>query len=307
MEALIEKIHSEFMTSADKTLLTAKKFADSYVPAEKKLNEDVDFLKNIGFCNVDFVKETTVHNENVENENRKNAIKLANQKAESERILDLQTKYPNYKVLTYDSMQYICDKYNLICSVSKYYTGSIPNKSVKELQEFVKNVNIDDSEKVSYERQRENFKSFYVRLNVPLSAERKKLLKDYENWPELMKTSYIPDDCDMMRCYCVYEPRFYFSDDEDNFESGHLMKDFLICAPPKDFDFKNFWSGHFIHAKNNKLLQGAKNAYIPDPVIMYPVKGANKKPMFLIATVWGIEKYDPLLKDNPFDEKFEMN
>lgn len=150
METIIEKIHEEFKRSADSSLKKSKKFLKSYKPIEIKESSDVDFLKSIGFNNVDFVRQQDEFNKNAVEKNFQDTLKLENDKALAERILELKKLYPNYSVVTEDTIKSICNKYGLVFASSKYYTGSIPNKNIAELQEFTKNVVIDDDNKIYY-------------------------------------------------------------------------------------------------------------------------------------------------------------
>lgn len=74
MEAIIEKIHKEFKVSADSTLKKSKKFLKSYKPIEIKESSDVDFLKSIGFNNVDFVRQQDEFNKDAVEKNFQDSL-----------------------------------------------------------------------------------------------------------------------------------------------------------------------------------------------------------------------------------------
>lgn len=307
METIIEKIHEEFKRSADSSLKKSKKFLKSYKPIEIKESSDVDFLKSIGFNNVDFVRQQDEFNKNAVEKNFQDTLKLENDKALAERILELKKLYPNYSVVTEDTIKSICNKYGLVFASSKYYTGSIPNKNIAELQEFTKNVVIDDDNKIYYrfitkhsiyEKSNEEFLKKY--LSIYITKER------YDDSPrDFYYDAVVP----------IYEK------DDDNYE----LVDFFIAAPPKDFNFEkiNIYSSFIngiVYAKNSEILSAAKGVktiqMIEDPVIVKPIMGYEHKsaesskykinteikPLFLLATLWGIEKYDPALNNkNPIN------
>lgn len=57
MEDVILEIHKAFLTSADYTLKKARQFAKTHKPIEITTTKDVEFLKTVGFGNVDIVRE----------------------------------------------------------------------------------------------------------------------------------------------------------------------------------------------------------------------------------------------------------
>lgn len=350
MEKVIEKIHKEFKTCANKTLKDSQKFANGYKPIEAKQSADVDFLKSIGFGNVDFVREQDNFNANAVEKNFQDGLKLENEKALSDRILELKKLYPNYSVVTEDTVKTICNKYGLVFASSKFYTGTIPNKNITDLLNFTKNVIIDEKNKLYFYW--DNEETYWLDRRF----KRKKINEFIDNHLSLFVESYNSDKSDYDVWLKAYFPKYcgaelfnnvqkaeeiriknryseYHNDeaktDEYKFYLNYRkfgtifeLNNFFITAPSKDFDFGKFNRrynsdevNNIVYAKNNEILSKAANVKgiteINDPVILrhvfgYEHKSAESskhyinteiKPLFLLVTLWGIEKYDPLLNN----------
>lgn len=350
MEAVIEKIHNEFKTCAVKTLKSSKKFLSTYKPIETKSSADVDFLKSVGFGGVDFVREQDKFNANAVEKNFQDKLKLENEKVLSERIMELKKLFPNYSVVTEDTVKAICNKYGLVFASSKYYIGSIPNKNIADLQKFTKDVVIDDNNKLYFymdykdswwfdQRYERNKINNFINNNLSLFVSSYTSDEDFNKvwfkayFPkycgiDLFKNVIISNEIKNKHYYCDH-----LNDEANNDEYRHYLKyrnygsvrelnNFFITAPPKDFDFTSFDLrfgnkdiNNIIYAKNNDILAGAKGVktieQINDPVILKHVMGYQHKsaesskhnviteikPLFLLVTLWGIEKYDPLLNN----------
>ena len=353
MEAVIEKIHNEFKTCAVKTLKSSKKFLTTYKPVEAKSSADVDFLKSVGFGGVDFVREQDEFNANAVEKNFQDNLKLENEKALSERIMELKKSFPNYSVVTEDTVKAICNKYGLVFASSKFYIGSIPNKNIADLQKFIKDVIIDDNNKLYYylgtdetywldkkfdTHKINDFLSKHLSINVTRyhSDDRKDVLLSanipvYCNHEGYMNGKKAED----IRKKNHYSDHRYNEDNTDdykfyvnyrNYSDAKELDNFFITAPPKDFDFSGYNDYYksqginkIVYAKNDNILSAAKNVSgvkdiylnVDDPVILKHVMGYQHKsaksskdnviteikPLFLLVTLWGIEKYDPLLNN----------
>lgn len=113
---LVEKIHNEFDTAADRLLDEAKSIiANSDI-------EKGERLKAIGFSNAAPVKKS----------------ETALQKKElAEKIEYYQVFYPNNKFITDEEVERICKKYGLLFGETRNYIGNIPEKNLKEIEAFV--------------------------------------------------------------------------------------------------------------------------------------------------------------------------
>jgi hypothetical protein len=350
MEKVIEKIHTEFKSCADKTLKESNKFLKKYKPVETKQSADVDFLKSIGFGGVDFVREQDKFNADAVEKNFQDSLKLENEKALAERITELKKLYPEYSVVTEDTVKAICNKYGLVFASSKFYTGTIPNKNIADLMKFTKDVVIDDKNKLFLYWGCEE--SWWLDRRFDRAAINKivnnnlrlytSVSRSADNDYDVLYTIDIPKYCDVeiyrnslkaeeIRKENYYNKRYYNEDNTDDYKFYCKYRDygdvtelnnFFITAPPKDFDFKDFDKSSamqgvnkVVYAKNNDILTQANGVrsiqLINDPVILKHVMGYNYKsaksskdsvkneikPLFLLVTLWGIEKYDPLLNN----------
>lgn len=299
MEDVILEIHKAFLTSADYTLKKAKRFAKTHKPIEIKSTKDVEFLKTVGFGNVDIVREQDRANNATKEKNFQAAIKLENEKSLTERILELKQSYPDYSVVTYSTIKSICNKYGLVFASSKFYCGGIPNKNIDDLRKFKNNVIINDNDRIFYNWEHET--SDWCKTDKVFHDFEKKHLRLYITY------EFAEDDKTYYR-YKAKIPRFIASSTYCCYE----LSDFFITAPPHDFDMTGYNNktdvlvNKIVYAKNNEILRSVKGA-INDPIILKPVMGYTHKcaksmnhdiethiePLFLVVTLWGIEKYDP--------------
>jgi len=113
---LVEKIHNEFDTAADRLLDEAKSIiANSDI-------EKGERLKAIGFNNSVPVKNSEV---------------ALQKKQLAEKIEYYQVFYPNNKFITEEEVERICKKYGLLFGETINYIGNIPEKNLKEIEAFV--------------------------------------------------------------------------------------------------------------------------------------------------------------------------
>lgn len=136
-QAVIAKIHNEFDTAGEKLLMEAKRI----------LSQDVDIdkgerLKKIGFSSTKAVTE---------------AEETLKQKKDSEELAKLieyyRQWYPSNKFITEEIVEAICKKYNLLCGDASRYKGDVPDKNLKEIEQF----KLRDEEKT----QRTNLMDYY--------------------------------------------------------------------------------------------------------------------------------------------------
>jgi len=128
---IIEEIHESFYTEVDR-LLEGTKVIKSTKTKYEALIKKSEELKALGFTNT---KECIEANKEIA---RLNEIKEYNKNNEelNKVILYFQQKYPLNKFITEDSVKKICEKYNLIYSTIDKYIGTVPDKNLKEIQNF---------------------------------------------------------------------------------------------------------------------------------------------------------------------------
>lgn len=128
---IIEEIHESFYTEVDRLLASAK-IANSLDTDKEELIQKCKRLKVLGFTNTKEVKEAEVELKRLsilqaENEAKKTLIEAINY---------FSFKYPNYKFITEESVKKICRKYNLIYGAIDRYTGTVPDKNLKQMEDF---------------------------------------------------------------------------------------------------------------------------------------------------------------------------
>jgi len=128
---LIDQIHDEFYTEVDKLL----EFAKVLKPLDTVKQEVIDKakrLEKLGFINTknsDLAREESKRLQELQVENsKKQELKEA--------ILYFSNKYPLYKFITEDSVRKICEKYNLTYGEVGLYRGDVPDKNLKEIENF---------------------------------------------------------------------------------------------------------------------------------------------------------------------------
>lgn len=253
-DEIIEEIHETFYTEVDKLLASAL-VGNSLDTDKEDLIDKCNRLKALGFLNTKEVKEA-----------EKEIIRLDNLKKENKDKKDLidainyfSFKYPNYKFITEESVKKICAKYGLIYGEISRYTGTVPNKNLKQMEEF--KVLEDDECFIEedfhfwdggWSSMRKKFKSFAT------WKQEKELEKTY---PEL-RMRYSDSSVRRVNMKCPLE----------------------IAAPVKDFNMEG------VEVKDFKISK----IEIPDPVVLKPVFFNGQK-HYLIVTAWGIEASDELV------------
>jgi hypothetical protein len=110
------------MNAGDKLLKTANDLLDVLsIPNQEKVAQ----LKQLGFHQTKQVTET--------HETQK---KINEQKKISDAISAFRVEYPNYKYITVEIAEKICDKYNLVLGSVERFKGFVPQKNVDEILKF---------------------------------------------------------------------------------------------------------------------------------------------------------------------------
>lgn len=142
---LILEIHNAFNTEVERLLEQAKIKHEIKTEIPDLLTK-ASALKRLGFGKT---KEVITSKSEKE---RLNALKKANEDKESliRAINYFSFKYPMYKFITEESVKFICEKYGLIYGSVEHYTGTVPDKNLKEIE----NSKINDKDKA------------YIRINT---------------------------------------------------------------------------------------------------------------------------------------------
>ena len=140
---IIQEIHDTFYTEVDR-LLNEAKISVSNETTKQELIDKCKRLKALGFTNTKEVQEAQIEI------NRLNEISQINETKDRliRAINYFSVKYPNYKFITEDSVKKICEKYNLVYGAINKYIGTVPDKNLKQIEEF----KISDDDKCYFER-----------------------------------------------------------------------------------------------------------------------------------------------------------
>ena len=233
---IVQKIHNEFMMSAEKSLLDAMEYIKL-----NNIDPKADRLSKIGFNSVPIVAK---------NLDIKRKIDL-NIK-EIDIINKYQKKYPEYRFITEQNVINICKKYNLILGGISLFKGFVPNENLIDIEIFMNKY---------------DFSNMWItqRTNRILDMSNYKIRGDisYEHFYHKKSGDYVfqrkTGDLTFYSSGTVNGEYFECNVTND----GYLERVTLqICAPIKDMDTKS------MTLKDYKLIKN-----IPDPVVLQPVPG----------------------------------
>jgi hypothetical protein len=260
----VEQIHEEFNTAADKLLNEAKNIiagidADSVKKSERM--KRLGFTSSVEVVNGEKSKETLSKNEAVSNT-----------------IIDYSRRYPLYKFITHEDVIRVCNKYNLVAAPVSCYIGTVPEKNLKQIEEF--SVNLKDVPTLVTV-------SNVVFYNSESDSEKKKYTEAVNNLFPKEVTGYSPYAG--LESIVKDEVRKAFGLEMSlNTVQGSMTnkREMIMCAPPKEFNLEG------LGVKNGVLTKPTKKATFTceDPVVLQRVFGG-----YLIVTAWGPEASDPLV------------
>lgn len=177
-QVTVEEVHETFFTEVDRLLEYARQM-NSLTTDKQDLIDKCDRLKNLGFTSAKEVLEA-------DKENARISILQAENLAKSkliEAINYFTAKYPMYKFITKESVIKICEKYGLIHGDAQNYIGTIPDKNLKEIEEF----KIDENDDAYSGIGRTSLRGFFgMQLTNAAFGTRNEL----EN---ILKNDYNPD------------------------------------------------------------------------------------------------------------------
>lgn len=216
-EQIIAEIHNEFDSASERLLKEAKDIV-------AKDSSKGDRLRRLGFNNSQPVKES-------------DDVRKAQYDAQqlAERVSYFSQWYPHNKFITEESVQRICEKYGLVFADGKYYKGDVPEKNLREMEQFV--------------------------------LRKEDMLIDYmggfvDSFTSRLRNSVLGIDYGFGT---IAIPSGWIESTIPNFaseEERSTKPSFKICAPEKDFDTTHL-------AKKGHRLE----LNIPDPIVLQPVKG----------------------------------
>lgn len=131
VQELIQEIHNTFETEVDNLLEFSKQI--SPVTTDKQhLIDKHNRLSRLGFINTN---EGNVAKKEV---NRLHQVKVENKQKEKlyNAISYFSFTYPQYKFITEDSVNEICEKYGLVFGDVTYYIGDVPDKNLEQMEKF---------------------------------------------------------------------------------------------------------------------------------------------------------------------------
>lgn len=235
---VVEEIHETFYTEVDRLLASAK-ISNSLETDKQDLIDKSRRLKEIGFHGAREVGEANAEAARLyaleqENEEKRELV---------EAIKYFSFKYPNHKFITEKSVKKICEKYNLVYGTIDRYTGSVPDKNLRHIEDF--SVSEDD----------ECFSCKEIRYISFSRSER------------VVRTTHITHERVMQITKDIERTRP--SDYREEIEICPLE----IAAPSKDFRMEG------MEVKEHKLSK----IEIPDPIVLKPVIFNGKKHYLIIT------------------------
>lgn len=262
----VEAIHNEFFTASDRALAAAQEILTG---EEKKSLEKGKRLLSLGFKQAREAVEVQIAESN---------IKIAKEIADL--ILLYKQRYPLHKFVTNEQILEICKKYDLVYGEVSRYRGFVPENKLQQIEGFKphkedKNTIIGIRNSNSSLNQPDYI--YMQNAEIRQTGSYMHIFKrgDSDNY----KYAFQAD---------AYNSNggFYSADKSNLFGLAHLgnirfdvLEGLLICAPLKDMDTQG------MKVENHRLIKE-----IPDPVVIYPVKGGG-----IILAAWGPEQSDPLV------------
>lgn len=275
----VQEIHNAFFSAEEKLLKEAVEIINT--PKEAK-NIKAAILKKLGFGNSKPVKDAS-----------QLQAKQDQAKKIQDRIGYFRQHYPNNKFINEEEVKRICEKYGLLLGGAFNYTGDIPEKNLKEIENFkLREVDcVTTSNPVGirvWELPQESlgldrdgmFRNFGMMIPGAQESERE-MMRQNDRIREAQRERQRQIDYDrQMRAameYYVSGGALRSSTQMPNSASRPPVAqkpNFKICAPKADFNILGYIEvGHVL---------------VYDPVVLQPVYEG-----YLIVSAWGEEASDP--------------
>lgn len=253
IQQTIAEIHNEFFTAGDKLLAEALELLEP----NKFLIDKAKILERTGFKNSIEVSKA-------------NELKVT--KDHADMVNKYRMAFPNHKFITDEQVKIINKKYGLVCAPVDRYTGFVPMSKLENISKFT----FDSYRHSEFKR---------PKLIKAVSAEYSSDKKAFDDEKKVNKEMLfnVKDDFGRNSWDRSIElssgERISVSKWEDI-----KMDELFICAPSKDINMEG------IEKYGEMYATSTKHKYIPDPVVLQPVKGG-----WLIVEAWGDEASDPIV------------
>ncbi len=303
---IIQEIHNEFDTAPDRLLQEAlnilQSTEDSKIELESDIVDKASRLEKLGFTrNKAVTKKTEIE---AYNKQKDSIIKLTVKEAEG--IKYYSNKYPFMKFLTEKELDRICDKYGLIYAPVDYYTETVPDKNLSEIE----NHQIIDKQdemgnSVTWEFVNDNpYYSETFNKIIKLLGKNTFTEKEIEdvylkyldkNLSIYSKVSYsgVKDltyyDYECLNLFYALSNNKIICDKIiicDGIKHTEEREGYFIAAPKEHFDLKDLTAN-----PNNKGFYKRTSVVKKDPIVFKYVKGG-----VLIISKWGLEANDEALQ-----------
>ena len=259
-DLLVEMIHNEFRNAH----LELQRIAENKLESIPSANiGKISRLQALGFNKT---KEV------VEGVKIIKEIELTTEQLESLKYYNRE--YPLQKFITEEQVKTICKKYNLVFTDVSRYKGSVPEKNLKEIENF--------------KPKKEEKNTIIIQEFFPYSRSEPYSDIILENAEIKQHSGYwliFKIGTDKYAFQSENGINFYGRDHDNIFGYGHIGPgrftinpgNLKICAPISDIDMSG------LELKDYRTIE----KHIPDPVVLYPVKHG-----YLILTAWGKEAED---------------
>lgn len=246
----IEQIHKEWFTAAEQL---ACRFSQEKVD---KVNEKIQRLQSLGF-------NVTKDNENLQELYDADRVKFV--------IDEYSVSHPMNKVISIRDVKRLCEKYDLVYGSLDRFTGFVPDKNLKEIEQFYHK----DLRTWIVGMSRDSWGNGYLSGEQEFFTE----ISAKEAFDDLVAKANESEEKRRSA-----NPRYYL---QISLRERPIMKRkgiFLIAAPKKQ-----------MIVNDDEQIQDFKiterPAY-PDPVVLFPIDHGNH---FLIVTAWGDEASDEIV------------
>lgn len=263
----VMQIHHEFAHAAENLVIEANSII---AEAATKDAVKVSRLEKLGFKRAQQVAEL-----------RPLLDKAVLSTGQIEMVKYYQQNYPNNKFITEEQVKTICFKYNLVCGDVSKFKGFVPEKNLRDIENF----KLNEAEANEITVDATPYPARGRMDTIQITIKDFKIIKIREYYHLLRK-----NDKNNTENYAFQSDNgvdFYAKDRYNLFGLVHIGDiqfsidaQMQICAPIKDMDTTGM-----------NLTDGYKlKKHVPDPVVLQRVNGG-----YLILTMWGPEAEDPML------------
>ena len=119
----VQKIHKDFYNSLDTSTIQVQDLEDI-----KEYNSAVKRLSSFGLNSSATYQKLQKKIQSSEETSSNNILANA--------LLEIETKFPKYRLIGFKKIMELCEKYNLYLSPIENYTGIIPNKNLMEMEKY---------------------------------------------------------------------------------------------------------------------------------------------------------------------------